>query len=243
MLKQSLTFVLLLLLGTSLAHASSINVQPMLASMTPDQHYIDLYVKNVGSDRAYATVKVYRVFNPGMANQKVTLLKDNPYGIGLIASPSKLIIPPGQIRHVRLLYVKSKPIKQDQVFYIVTSPAEGELVQVAESNDGKKVTKQVAKSGLQVVLAYKTKLFVRPDNAKPNIVSHREGKQLIIENKGNTNVYLGKFKQCEGKHCTALPSLVRRMYAGNTWKITLPKAIPVTFIQVWKNQKSTLTTH
>ncbi len=243
MLKKAVVMILILLWGVSLAYASHINVQPLLTSMKPSQHYVDLYVKNVGSDRAYVVIKVYRVFNPGMPDQKVTLLKDDPYGIGLIASPSKLIIPPGQIRHVRLLYIEAKPIKRDQVFYIISSPAEGELVQVAEAGKNNKTSKRVARSGLQVILAYKTKLFVRPENARPKIVYHREGKSLTIKNEGNTNVYLGKFEQCAGKQCKRLPGLIRRMYAGNVWKVTLPKAAPVSFIQVWDNQVKTLTTN
>ena len=243
MLRKAFILMAMLIASVSLAYASHINVQPLLTSMKPSQHYVDLYVKNVGNDRAYVTVKVSRVFNPGMPDQKVTPLKDDPYGIGLIASPSKLIIPPGQIRHVRLLYIQNKPIKQDQVFYIVTSPAEGQLMQVAEAKEGDKAATKVAKSGLQVILAYKTKLFVRPEDARAKIVSQRDGKQLILKNEGNTNVYLGKFKQCEGKQCTQLPALAYRLYAGNTEKITLPKAQPVTFTQVLDDQNKVITTN
>jgi hypothetical protein len=60
----------------------------------------------------------------------------------------------------------------------------------------------------------------------------RKGKQVTAINKGNTSVDLVDAEQCSAKNKCDNLRLSKRLYAGNHWTFTAPKALPVKFNQM-----------
>ena len=83
---------------------------------------------------------------------------------------------------------------------------------------------------------------MRPIHPKPDIVITRKGKAITVRNLGNTTALLTLGKQCVQDTCQPLPMAmqIRRLYAGNVWHFTVPKAAPVVFTQRYMHQVSTV---
>lgn len=202
--------------------ASSISVDPLVADLSYNNRYQDIMVHNVGNDTAYVALQIFRLDNPGLPTQKFTLLEDNPYQIGLIATPNKLIVPMGQTRIIRALYIGPPP-QSDVVYQVVVKPVTGQLVAV--QSGAKDVN-----TGVQVIIAYGVTLYVRPAVLNPKMKAVRTGTSLSLSNVGNTTVQIGHCRQCtdaSGKQCQIVPKLGKTLYPGNVWNFTLPAAAPL----------------
>ncbi len=204
-------------------HASAISVEPMIADLNYENRFQDIMVQNVGSDTAYVELQIYRLDNPGLPTQKFVALEDNPLQVGLIATPSKLIVPANQTRIVRALYLGAPPTS-DIVYQVVIKPVTGQLVALASPSS--KVT-----TGVQVIIAYGVTLYVRPVKLDHTIKAVRTGTALTLTNTGNTTVIVGECQQCtaaDHKKCNTLSNLGKTLFPGNTWTDTLPAALPLT---------------
>ena len=216
--------IVTLLIVARCSFASAISVLPIIANISAKQHYTDIKVVNAGKSTAYVTISVARLLHPGTAQQRIEKLEGNPRSVGLVASPNKVIIPVGQTRRVRLLSLLRNPLKESD--YIVTvKPVQGEL-------ESYRNPKTKVKMGIEVILAYAIHAFVRPVNAKPNLVFKQNAHHLTVRNTGNSNILLSFVIQCapkshSPKKCVKLPG--RRMYPGNVWQLKLPYLTPVTY--------------
>lgn len=229
-------------LGTALAlfiassaYASTISVYPLAADITASTRFQDLQVLNEGLDTAYVAIHIYRVNNPGMPDQSFTELADNPYQVGLIVTPNKMVIPTGQMRIARVLYI-SKSTSSDIIYEVKFTPVSGQLVTVGPSEN------QNVNAGVQVIISYGVAIFVRPDQLIPSIDAKRQGTDLALTNAGNTTVEVGNCKQCQGSNCTLIATLATTLYPKNVYHYTLPQDLPVTCTkEVLQNQFSTFT--
>ena len=174
----------------------------------------DVKVSNTGSDVVYVQVEVLRVENPGTPEEKRVKVTD-PTQLKLLATPSKLIIPSGGQKLVRVVNLQPGN-DAERVYRINVTP----VVAPLEENT----------SQLRIVVAYQILAIVQPDHPKSTLSATREGKKLSFSNPGNTNILLSEGKQCDPQDkqsCKDLPS--RRLYAGNDWQLDLPYDAPVTF--------------
>ena len=212
-----------LLLGILIqeAHASAITVYPLSVDLNSETRYQDIQVHNVGNDTAYVKINVSKIQDPGQADQKLIQLQDNPYQIGLIVTPSKVVIPVGQTRIVRVLYV-GEPVTSDILYRVEISPVTGQLVSMYSG--GKQLN-----AGVQLIIAYGVTVYARPLKLEPNVVAQRNGTSLSLHNTGNTSVLITLCKQCETDetHCTALPDLIKRLFPGSAVEVSLPKDGPL----------------
>lgn len=226
-------FRVLLVLGLNLltlgAYASAINVYPLEADLSFKDRYQDIKVINVGTDTAYVEVQIDLVQNPGLPNQKLLPLQDNPYQVGLIVTPNKMVIPVHQMRLARILYIGDPPTNNDVVYKVRIAPVSGQLVPVGNLN------KNVA-AGVDLIIAYSINVFIRPIAPAPKLVLLREGTDLTLKNVGNTNFLVGSCKQCAGKNCGKGIVLSKRMYVGETAHYTLPVAQSVMCEQIFEDQ-------
>ena len=222
----------LMMLATS-AVASKIIVSDLLVNMVAGQHYTNIKVKNTGKSKAYVLVKVSKVLDPGMPGQTIENLQDNPYQLGLIAVPNKLILAPKQVRIIRIMNLNVPPLKRDQVYHLLVTPVVGTLV--SSFQNGKKE----AENGIEIIEAYKTKVFVRPRNAAPILKFVRKGHALTVTNVGNTNILIGSVTQCLKSGCQNVINKSKRLYAGNAWHISLPYNMPVILKGQFLNQQKT----
>lgn len=209
--KVGLIFSLTVALATS-AFASSISVYPMSADLTEQNRYQDVQVQNTGSDTAYVAITIYLINNPGMPNQSVTKLSDNPYQVGLIVTPNKMVIPQGQMRIARILYI-GQPLSTDAIYEVKFTPVSGQLLAMGGSN-------QNVSAGLELIIAYGVGVTVRPAQLEPQVNATRDGTKLTLTNKGNTTVTIG--------NCTPDKSIFATLYPGNVKTITLTQDAPQT---------------
>lgn len=221
LLKKAVFSLLVSLSPLGLAFASSITVYPLITDLTYQNRYQDIQVNNTGTDTAYVELSIFRVNNPGTPKQSIDTLNDNPYQIGLIATPNKMVIPPGQMRISRVLFIGPPP-KTDDIYEVKFTPMSGQLIAVGNAN-----TKDSIAAGLQLVIAYGVSVFVRPAELDPVIQATRNGTNLTLSNTGNTSVLVGDCRQCSGSDCEKAIPLTVLLYPGNSKTFTLPQAAPL----------------
>ena len=200
--------------------ASAIAVNPLAVDLNVQNRYQDIQVHNVGNSTAYVKIEVERIDHPGQPDQTFTELNDNPYQIGLIVTPSKVVIPVGQTRIMRALYVGSPPTS-DVIYRITIAPVSGDLIAMYSGQ-----TKLSA--GMQLIIAYGVTIYARPLILEPHITAVRKGTALSLTNTGNTSVLIASCKQCNAKNiCLPVPSVAKRLYPGNHFEATLPEDAPL----------------
>ncbi len=204
-----LVSVLFLLIVTSSSFASIAvdrSIIYLTAGQLPRQ---DVFVYNHGAQKAYVETEVFEVLDPGTAAEK-RQKAENLEELLLLVSPKKMVIAPNDHKRVRFSYLGDH--SSERVFRINVTPVIGKIV--------------AKETAVKLVVAYQILLVVTPDNAHANIVCERQGKQLLLTNKGNTNVLLTRMIICQSKdqpsnECTEVKESTR-LYAGNTWLLDLP---------------------
>lgn len=172
----------------------------------------DIEVWNDSPERAYVAVEPAEIVNPGQSSEKRTQEPD-PEKRGLLVSPTRLILEPGQRKLVRLA-ILSGPADQERVYRVAVKPVAGEL-----TSD---------QSGLKILVGYDVLVLVRPANPEPRLVAQRSGNMLTFQNQGNASLELVDGRQCsaEGK-CISLPG--KRLYAGAEWREQLHSPLQVEY--------------
>lgn len=178
----------------------------------------DIVVTNPDAEPLYVKVEVTEVFNAGTPQEE----RRTPTGaadIRLLATPNKLVIPPGEQRAVRLVNVAGHG-EQERVFRVKFTPVLGQIEGDAPG------------MAVRVVVAYDILVVVAPAIPRPALAATRDGQTLTFRNNGNTNVYLFNGQQCPradapAAECTTLSG--NRVYPGATWSVTLPGSGPVDY--------------
>ncbi|MCB1692521.1 MAG: fimbria/pilus periplasmic chaperone [Pseudomonadales bacterium] len=174
----------------------------------------DVKVSNTGDDVMYVQVEVLAVDHPGTEKETRTKVSD-PKALKLLATPDKLIIPPGGQKLVRIVNLQASN-DAERVYRINVTPIVAPLEEES--------------SQLRIVVAYQILTIVQPDKPESNLVVSRTGQQVTFQNTGNTNVLLSEGKQCRPDDATQCEDLAsRRLYAGNTWTLDLPFDAPISY--------------
>lgn len=174
----------------------------------------DVKVSNSGDEVMYVKVDVLTVENPGSDDEARVEVSD-PKQLKLLATPNRLIIPPGGQRLIRIVNLQPNN-DSERVYRINVTPIVAPLEEET--------------SQLRIVVAYQILTIVQPDEPTANLIANRNGKSISFTNTGNTNVLLSEGKQCQPNsvdECQELAS--RRLYAGNSWQQELPYDGPVSY--------------
>lgn len=173
----------------------------------------DIEVTNSEKQAMYISVEASEILDAGLASEKRVKIKD-PTELGLLVSPTRLVLEPGQTKTIRLSLLKH-PSDSDRIYRVKIHPAVGRTVAI--------------KSGLRIIVGYDVLVIARPQNGKVNVLAKRNGRELILENIGNTNVMLMNGRQCkEDGQCIELPP--RRLYKGASWTQMLPLDQPAKYL-------------
>ncbi len=166
----------------------------------------DIEVTNNGEERSYVVVEPRELLHPGMPNEERVATPD-PTKLGLLASPSRFILEPGQHRTLRIAALGT-PAGEERVYRVTVEPVTGDVAG--------------SESGLKLLIGYDLLVMVRPPVIRNSVRSDRSGPNLTITNNGNASVELAEGNQCDaaGKNCQALPA--KRLYAGASWTQRLP---------------------
>lgn len=227
----SFFIIISFLLALIPAAFASIGVEPVIVSLSVKSLRDDVRVVNNGKKIVYVQVSTSRIENPGTKNRKAIPIK-NPRESGLLVSPQKLAIPPGQFRLVRIVAIKPN-ITSDKIFQITFMPIVGKIKQPSNVYNETRMA-------LKFVVGYGVIVLVRPAQLNPKITLSRQGRSVTAKNEGNTTIYLSGGQQCLTiGQCEPLKNLAKRLYPGNTWSFALPKASPVYFFGRYNGAGST----
>ncbi|MBB3763456.1 fimbria/pilus periplasmic chaperone [Sphingomicrobium lutaoense] len=163
----------------------------------------DLTVWNKSPDRVYILVEPSLITNPGKSTQRRVNSVD-PREIGLLASPQRMILEPGQQRLLRIASLTTDA-SLERVYRVTVRPV---------------VNEDAADGGLELLVGYDLLVLARPAITDFSVTTLRQGQQLTLRNEGNSSVELLKIRQCDRSgHCSDQTG--KRLYAGAEWQTQL----------------------
>ena len=205
--------LLLLLVGAGPAKAGLV-VSPVVVDFSASQPArSDIELFNEGAERLYIVVEPSRIVDAGKPTEHRVVLPD-PEKVGLLATPSRLILEPGQRSYLRIA-ILSEPGATDQIFRVTIKPVVGDV--------------ETKTTGLKILVGYDVLVVQRPAKPTAEITGSRNGNVLTLRNVGNTNAELFAGRQCDGtgKLCTGVAG--GRLYDGEARDIPLHGNGPVSF--------------
>ena len=156
----------------------------------------DIEITNPADEILYVSIEPAEILNPG-GPQERRVTNPNPRELGLLISPTRLVLGPGERKVVRFSLL-ARPQDRDRIFRVTINPVIGEIV---------------AKQSALKVVVYDVLVIARPENARPLLEVSRSGNAVEFRNVGNTNALLFNGRQCDAAEadCAELPS--KRIYA------------------------------
>ncbi|MDX1803619.1 MAG: fimbria/pilus periplasmic chaperone [Alcanivorax sp.] len=175
----------------------------------------DVVIRNPDDTPLFVDVRILTVTHAGTAQEKRELVKD-PNAVSLIATPRRVMVPPGGLRRVRLVNLGGNG-KSERVYRVDLKPVSG--------------SEHLDKTGIRIMIGYQLLVFIDPQTPEDKLTSQRDGRTLTITNQGNENVVLHNGKQCPSSPSTQDCRDVegKRLYPGNSLKLDLPFDTPVEF--------------
>jgi P pilus assembly chaperone PapD len=195
------------------AHAQLVLSQLVVDLQQDSQASADVEIRNTGPERAYVTVEPREIIGAGTSAESRRKAPD-PEQLGLLASPQRMILEPGQRRTIRIAAI-GEPSKRERVYRVTVKPVVGEL--------------SSRRSGLKLLVGYDLLVLVRPARLEPRVSGTRSGKLLTLRNSGNVSVELVDGEACDrsGQRCEPVEG--GRLYAGAEKVISTSPAEQVTY--------------
>lgn len=141
----------------------------------------DFVVRNESKDKYYVTITTTEVVAPGTAEEKRVSIA-NPEELGLLVTPNRVILEPGQLRAFRIVSL-NKNIASDRVYRVNVTPQIGS-VSVQNANAENRGL------AIKVLAAFDVLVTVRPKDNQPTLSVQRDGEFLTLSNPGNSNLLL-----------------------------------------------------
>jgi P pilus assembly chaperone PapD len=188
------------------AHAEMVLSQVIVDLLPGKPPREDIEVGNDGDERMYVLAEPFEILEPGTpAEQRVAVTE--PEQAGLLVSPLRLVLEPGERRTIRIAAIGARPAA-DRVYRVTIRPVAGSVSAEA--------------SALKVFVGYDTLVLVRPEAIAGDVEGVRSGRTLTLRNTGNTAQELFDGRQCDGAgdDCRELPA--KRLYPGASWEQQLP---------------------
>lgn len=195
------------------AHADLVLSQLIVDLQPGKQVRNDIEVWNDSPERSFVAIEPREVLYPSSPNQGVRRDPD-PQKLGLLVSPTRMILEPGQRKLVRIATL-AQPDSREHVYRVTIKPVVGAIG--ADS------------TGLKLLVGYDVLVLVRPEQPAPNVRARREGRSLTFTNSGNVSVEIIDGRQCDRDHrqCTPLPG--KRLYPGASWTVQLVSDEPADY--------------
>lgn len=199
----SLLGTLLAVASTSAVHAQpDISIGSLYDYLPGASSSIVKPIRNSGSSTGFVRVDVRRIQVDDAGNSTETeLTAGEGWRDRLIVSPSRLIVPPGGMRSVRVLYVGER--SREHVFRVRFTPVEpgrGDGFGQEEDADAAGATT----AGVRMLVGYGGIVIVRPEQEqyRTDFVQRTDGLDVI--NHGNTTLILDNVYACKtDEHCLA----------------------------------------
>jgi P pilus assembly chaperone PapD len=206
-------FGLAALMPLAVAHAELV-LSELIVDLDPGkQTREDIEVWNDSPERAYVAVEPREILDAGLPSQAVRKDSD-PQKLGLLVSPSRMILEPGQRKRLRIASLLGLP-EREHVYRLTVKPVVGEV--------------QSSATGLKLLVGYDVLVLVRPVRPAAKVTGRREGRRLTFGNSGNVSVEIVEGRQCDadGGRCADLPG--KRLYPGASWTVDLQSDRPADY--------------
>ena len=215
-LQAALSTCLLAGLTAGLASPANANIvlSQVILDLTPGASTAqDIEVWNNGPDRSYIVAQPEEVLSPGQPDEHRTT-KTDPAVLGLLVTPQRMILEPGQRRLVRIAAVGKRGV-QDRIYRVAIKPVAGDVA--------------AGTTALKVLVGYDVLVIYRPDVLRSDVTAERSNGEITFRNDGNTNVEMFAGRQCDAlnKSCRDLPAA--RLYSGARWKVRIDRDTPVQY--------------
>lgn len=202
------------MLGLAAAARAEMVLSQVIVDLLPSKPpREDIEVWNDGDERMYVLAEPFEILGPGTpAEQRVAVTE--PEAAGLLVSPLRLVLEPGERRTIRIAAIGARPAA-DRIYRVTIKPVAGAVTAEA--------------SALKVFVGYDTLVLVRPEAIAGDVEGARSGRTLTLRNTGNTAQELFDGRQCDaaGGDCRDLPA--KRLYPGASWEQELPFDTPVSY--------------
>lgn len=198
----------------SAAHAGIVLSQAVLDIGPSGAVAQDIDVSNDGKEIAYVVVDPSEIVSPGAVDEKRVPITDPGVG-GLLVTPQRLILQPGEHKLIRIAAVVPRGAV-DRIYRVTVKPVAGPV--------------NAPVTALKLLVGYDVLVIYRPAAPVTKLVGDRAGNVLTLRNQGNSNVEVYEGRQCDpapSASCTKLPA--RRLYAGQVWQQTLTSTAPVEY--------------
>ena len=188
----------------------------------------DIEVVSRSNETQYIVSEVYEIRNPGLPNEERVLVED-PSQAKLLVTPDRLVLGAGARKLLRFVLL-DEPGTAERVYRVVVKP-------VIKGVDSK------SQVGLKVLVGYEALVLVRPAAIKTSYQAERQGSDIVVTNRGNSDILLQNGTLCPpgttppSDKCQLPPVL--RIYPGQTATMTLPQDWPVTY-SVWDGAETTI---
>ncbi len=195
---------------------AQIAVHPVILDMPATElQRAEFEVVNSTSERVYVSVEPARIDNAGKPSE-VRVAPSDPEKLGLLASPPRLIVEPGERRFVRVAALLA-PGVQDRIFRVAVKPVVGDLTG--------------EESGLKVLVGYDLLVIQRPEGPSITLDWQNRTEEVTIRNAGNSNGQLINGRACQPDEveelCTELPP--GRLYAGSEMTVAKPEGTTASY--------------
>ena len=209
-------------LALPVAARAELALSQLIVDLNPGaQQRADIEVWNNSEERAYVASEPSEIIEAGRPGETRQVEVD-PEKRGLLVSPSRMILEPGQRRLIRIVAIGPRAT-HERVYRVTVKPVAGEL--------------SADESGLKLLIGYDVLVLLRAADAKPKLTGVRSGRRLTLRNEGDASVELLGGKHCDAaKRCIELPG--KRLYAGAEWSQDLSSDGPVDYTLVSAGQTS-----
>lgn len=181
----------------------------------------DIEVSNDSEERQYVVAEPAMIQSPGTPQQS-RLESPDPTVTGLLVTPQKLVLEPGERKLIRVALVVPRDAAE-RVYRLAIKPVAGTL--------------EAEKTALKVFVGYDVLIIARPAVVTGRITATRSAGSITLHNGLNISVEMSGGRQCDAasRNCVALPAT--RLYAGADWTIPTALGTPVTY-RVQKGKSS-----
>ena len=197
-----------LFLGAIPAHAEMVLSKVIVDLAEGKRSNDEIEVWNDGADRIYVVAEPSVIESPGLPDQRRVPIS-NPATSGLLVSPQRIILEPGERRQVRIAAILPRA-DRDRVFRVTIKPVAGPVTANTDA--------------LKVFVGYDVLVLQRAASAGGEVRGERSGASLTLVNTSNTAWEVFDGRQCSAgaTGCVTLPAT--RLYAGAELKVPLPNA-------------------
>lgn len=173
----------------------------------------DIEVINDSDERQYIVAEPGLIERPGTPSEK-RLDSSDPTVTGLLVTPQKLVLEPGERKLVRVALVVPRD-EHERIYRLAIKPVAGSV--------------EAEQTSLKVFVGYDALIIARPTTITGKLTATRNGQAITFHNGSNSSVEMADGRQCDAneKNCVPLPAT--RLYSGADWTVPITRDTPVEF--------------